>query len=175
MSFKLQGTSTHSFLLPQLRTITIGEILLGCALAYIGLLSVWRPMYGRLGASKYLFYAFPSIQTILGPYSTSYLERPGSASVRLDFHPRFVQFSRRGWLFAERAEVYVELGPVWALVSPTAITYALQIPMSSAKSQPNATGKSGRSDPKGNASCVQLDLSSASATCSAYKKRHKAR
>ncbi|KAK6197116.1 glutathione S- transferase, nitrogen catabolite repression regulator [Pestalotiopsis sp. IQ-011] len=36
-------------------------------------------------------------------------------------YPRFVRFSRRGWYVAERADAHVQLGPVWALVSPVSI------------------------------------------------------
>ncbi|KAI0146292.1 putative cytochrome P450 [Xylariaceae sp. FL1272] len=36
-------------------------------------------------------------------------------------YPRFVRFSRRGWVFAERARIHEEVGSVYALVSPVAI------------------------------------------------------
>ncbi|KAI0024460.1 putative cytochrome P450 [Xylariomycetidae sp. FL0641] len=35
--------------------------------------------------------------------------------------PRAVRFCRRGWAFADRADTHVELGPVFALVSPEAV------------------------------------------------------
>jgi hypothetical protein len=36
-------------------------------------------------------------------------------------YPPFVRFSRRGWYIADRANAHLQLGPIWALVTPVSI------------------------------------------------------
>lgn len=102
----------------------IGELLLGCALAYI----LWTIACLEANVHKARDFKVPVVRLpidannifwiILQPHVWKVLDR-----LPFDWssYPRFVRFSRRGWYFAERAEAHVQLGPVWALVSPMAI------------------------------------------------------
>lgn len=101
-----------------------GQILLGCALAYI----VWTFACLESNVRKARNLKVPIVRLpidsnnvfwiLLQPYVWKFLScLPFSWSS----YPRFLRYSRRGWYFAERAEAHVHLGPVWALVSPMAI------------------------------------------------------
>ncbi|KAI0386948.1 putative cytochrome P450 [Hypomontagnella monticulosa] len=102
----------------------ISEILLGCALAY----TVWSIACLEANVRKARDLKVPIVRLpidannvfwiLLQPHVWKILDR---LPFNWSSYPRFVRFSRRGWYFAERADAHVQLGPVWALVSPMAI------------------------------------------------------
>ncbi|CAJ2510407.1 Uu.00g051100.m01.CDS01 [Anthostomella pinea] len=102
----------------------VRDLFLGCAVAYIA----WSIACLETNVRKARSLKVPIVRLpidsnnvfwiILQPHVWKFLDGlPFSWSS----YPRFVRFSRRGWYFAERAEAHVQLGPVWALVSPIAI------------------------------------------------------
>ncbi|KAI1081624.1 putative cytochrome P450 [Whalleya microplaca] len=102
----------------------LSELLLGCILTYI----VWSFVCLEANVHKARDFKVPIVRLpidvnnvfwiLLQPLIWKILDR---FPFNWSSYPRFVRFSRRGWYFAERAEAHVQLGPVWALVTPMAI------------------------------------------------------
>lgn len=102
----------------------ISQILLGSVLAYVG----WTITCLEANVRKARRFKVPIVRLpvdvnnifwiLLQPHVWKILDR-------LPFewlsYPRFLRLSRRGWYFAERAELHVDLGRVWVLVTPMAI------------------------------------------------------
>ncbi|KAG8162982.1 hypothetical protein KVR01_007460 [Diaporthe batatas] len=102
----------------------IVQLLLGSILTYI----TWSFACLEANVRKARDFGVPVIRLpidannvvwiLLQPYLWMVLDRlPFDWST----YPRFVRLSRRGWFVAEGAEPHVQLGPVWALVSPMAV------------------------------------------------------
>ncbi|CAH0038150.1 unnamed protein product [Clonostachys solani] len=102
----------------------LGLILAGLASAY----SIWSFVCLEANVRKARALGLPVARLpvdannvfwiLLQPHFYSLLDR---LPIRWLSYPSFVRFSRRGWYFAERANAHLELGPIWALVSPVSI------------------------------------------------------
>src|SRR2546423_1357059 len=99
----------------------LGVILVGLASAY----SIWSVVCLEANVRKARALGLPVARLpvdannvfwiLFQPHFYSLLDR---LPIRWLSYPSFVRFSRRGWYFAERANAHLQLGPIWALVSP---------------------------------------------------------
>lgn len=102
----------------------IGDLLLGFALTY----ALWSIVCLEVNVRKARTFNVPIVRLpidannviwiLLQPHVWRIL---GCLPFAWSSYPRAVRYSRRGWYFYERAEAHVQLGPVWALVTPLAI------------------------------------------------------
>lgn len=101
----------------------IGYILLASGIAYVS----WSLACLEINARKALALGIPIVRLPIDVNNIFWILLQPHVWKVLDClpfpwasYPRVVRYLRRGWYIPDKAESHVQLGPVWALVTPVA-------------------------------------------------------